>query len=122
MMITAGSQASEFFICLCAGFASAVFYDALWYIRKILNFNKLITFFIDIAFGVFVVFSLFYSLQFACYGNARFYHYASFICGFLLLNSILSKLIRSAVIKVAHFFVKLYKRLQSISITKKIFK
>lgn len=122
MMVTAGSQAFGFFICICTGCISAVLYNALWYIRKLVNFNKIITFFTDIFFGVFVIISMFYTLQYVSLGEIRFYHFAGFMCGFILLNSFLSTIIRKYVIKTAHFVMRIYKRLQSLQLTKKLFK
>lgn len=122
MMITANSQAFGFFICICTGCVSAIIYNALWYIRKLVNFNKVITFITDIIFGVFVIVSMFYTLQYVCLGDIRFYHFAGFMCGFVLLNSFLSTIIRKFVIKIAQFIVRIYKRLQSLPLTKKIFK
>lgn len=121
-MITPASQSAEFFAAFAAGGVAALCYNLLWYARYAFSFKMWATLTADLIFGVCAVGGLFYAVQLSAHGAMRIYHILGFMCGFTVINFPFKRYIRNFTLKLSAAVVRLYKKLQSLPLTKKIFK
>ncbi|MEG1791780.1 MAG: spore cortex biosynthesis protein YabQ [Clostridia bacterium] len=116
------SQSFEFIVCLAVGGLVALLYNALWLARYLADFNKFITFIIDILFGAQTLIIVFFTSRLVCYGKLQIFHIVALLLGYCCFNYVFSNFLRKYIIQAGKLFVRLLTRLKASKLFGKIFK
>lgn len=115
------TEAYEFMTMLLAGFSAELLYELFGYVKSVFT-GKITLVITDTLFVISTGAILFLTLQYACGGNIRFYQIAGFMLGYYIFNRVFARVFKRGIKTAGAFAARVYDKLQSLPLIRKIFK